>query len=207
MRDERRVVAVDAGGEALDQLDVALAQQPRRRSARLEQRARVRHRRHSTMTDALSRVEAVNVGVGLFADALRDQGAPVIEVDWRPPAGGDDGLRVALTELWGARGDRVQAANAEFVERLEAAAPQAVTVAPAGTVVPGLHDGLLLHSGPPIEWERVCDPQRRALAAAVLFEGWADDREGAARLLERGEIALEPGNDHGHVGPMTGVCS
>jgi hypothetical protein len=159
------------------------------------------------MTEALSHVAAVNVGLGLFADALRDQGAPVVEVDWRPPAGGDERMLAALTTLWGERGDWVRAANAEFVERLEAAAPQAVTVAPAGTVVPGLRDGLLLHSGPPIEWERVCDPQRRALAAAVLFEGWADDRDAAARLLERGEIALEPGNDHGHVGPMTGVCS
>ena len=30
-------------------------------------------------------VEAVNLGLSTFADALRDQGAPVVEVDWRPP--------------------------------------------------------------------------------------------------------------------------
>ncbi len=82
-----------------------------------------------------------------------------------------------------------------------------MTVAPAGAVVPGVRDGLLLHSGPPIAWERVCDPQRRALVAAALFEGWAGSREEAAALLARGEIALEPGNAHDHVGPMTGVCS
>jgi hypothetical protein len=73
--------------------------------------------------------------------------------------------------------------------------------------VPGLRDGLLLHSGPPIEWDRVCDPQRRALTAAAVFEGWASDREDAARRLADGEIALAPGNEHDHVGPMTGVCS
>jgi Protein of unknown function (DUF1116) len=73
--------------------------------------------------------------------------------------------------------------------------------------VPGLRDGLLLHSGPPIGWGRACDPQRRALVAAAVFEGWAGDREGAARMLEAGEIELSPGNDHDHVGPMTGVCS
>ena len=79
-----------------------------------------------------------------------------------------------------------------------------MTVAPAGDVVPRMRDGLLLHSGPPIAWERVCDPQRRALTAAAVFEGWAADREGAERLLAAGEIALEPGNEHDHVGPMTG---
>src|SRR6185503_3378825 len=43
--------------------------------------------------------------------------------------------------------------------------------------------------------------------AAVVFEGWASSREAASALLERGEVTLSPGNEHGHVGPMTGVCS
>ena len=121
-------------------------------------------------------VEAVNVGLSIFADALRDQGAPVVEVDWRPPAGGDPEMLAVLTRLWGVHGDRIAAANAEAVERIEAASPRALTVAPAGEVVPRMRDGLLLHSGPPIAWDRVCDPQRRALLAAAVFEGWAPDR-------------------------------
>jgi hypothetical protein len=149
-------------------------------------------------------VEAVNLGLSTFADALRDQGAPVVDLDWRPPAAELVGV---LTRLWGLYGDRIQAANAEVLERVEAAAPYVVAVAPAGEVVPGLREGLLLHSGPPITWPRVCDPQRRALTAAALFEGWASDREDAERRLAAGEIALEPGNEHDHVGPMTGVCS
>lgn len=159
------------------------------------------------MSGVLEGVEAVNVGLGLFAEALRDQGAPVVDVDWRPPAGGDPELLAVLTRLWGDHGDRVAAANREAAGRIEAASPRAVTVAPAGEVVPGLGDGVLLHSGPPIAWEDVCDPQRRALLAAVAFEGWAGDAEAAERLLAGGEIALEPGNAHDHVGPMTGVCS
>jgi Protein of unknown function (DUF1116) len=66
---------------------------------------------------------------------------------------------------------------------------------------------VLLHSGTAIEWPRVCDPQRRALAAACRFEGWARSADEAGRLLASGEIELAPGNEHGHVGPMTGVCS
>ena len=73
--------------------------------------------------------------------------------------------------------------------------------------MPGLRDGVLLHSGPPITWDRVCDPQRRALLAAVVFEGWAGSREEASALLSRGDVVLAPGNEHDHVGPMTGVCS
>jgi Protein of unknown function (DUF1116) len=153
------------------------------------------------------RIEAVNLGLATFADALREQGAPVVDVDWRPPADGDPAVLAVLERLWGTHGDRVAAANGAVLERLEAVSPCAVGVEPAGAVVPGLGEGILLHSGPPIAFAEVCDPQRRALAAAVVFEGWARSRDEAARMLEAGEIALEPGNAHDHVGPMTGVCS
>jgi hypothetical protein len=157
--------------------------------------------------NVLREVSAVNLGLSTFADAVRAQGAPVVDVDWRPPAAGDADAVALLTRLWGAHGDAIADANRRAVAAIEGASPRAVTVAPARDVVPGIRDGVLLHSGPPITWDRVCDPQRRALLAAVLFEGWAPDRESAAALLERGEIALEPGNEHDHVGPMTGVCS
>jgi hypothetical protein len=153
------------------------------------------------------RVAAVNVGLEAFAQALRDQGAEAVDVDWRPPAGGDAGEVALLEALWGRHGERVEVANAGAVERMERTRPRAVTVARAGEVVPGLEDGVLLHSGPPIAWERVCDPQRRALVAACVLEGWAGERDGAARLLGDGDVRLASGNDHGHVGPMTGVCS
>jgi Protein of unknown function (DUF1116) len=150
---------------------------------------------------------AVNAGLASFGAALRDQGVEAIDVDWRPPAGGDPGAVGVLEQLWGRHGDLVDAANAEAVARIEAARPLAVTVAPAGSVVPGLRGRTLLHAGPPIAWERVCDPQRRALAATCVFEGWAGDRGEAAALLAAGEVALGSGNAHLHVGPMTGVCS
>jgi hypothetical protein len=157
--------------------------------------------------DVFQRVSAVNVGLEAFASAVRDQGAEAVDVDWRPPAGGDEGALALLEALWGRHGERVEAANAGAVERLEGVRPRATTVARAGDVIAGLADGVLLHSGPPVAWERACDPQRRALAAACLLEGWAGDRDGAERLLAGGEVRLESGNEHGHVGPMTGVCS
>ncbi len=158
--------------------------------------------------DVLERVAAVNVGLSTFADALQAQGTPVIDVEWRPPAGGDLATVRALERLWGPHAAVVADANAEAVRRLEASTPRAVTVSPARAVLPVLSSGrTLIHSGTAIEWERVCDPQRRALVAACLFEEWARDRGDAVELLTRGDVALAPGNEHNHVGPMTGVCS
>jgi len=159
--------------------------------------------------DVLRRVAAINVGLAGFAEAIREQGADAIDVDWRPPAGGDAATVALLTRLYGPAGAQVDAANAAAVARIESCQPRAVTVAPARTVLPVLDGGgrTLLHSGPPVGWERICDPQRRALVAACRFEGWAAADEVATRLLAAGEIALQSGNEHGHVGPMTGVCS
>jgi hypothetical protein len=159
------------------------------------------------VTELLRRVAAVNVGLASFGEAVRDQGAEAIDVDWGPPAGGDPTALRVLERLWGRHGDRVEVANREAVARLEATRPCAVGVAPAGHVVPGLQGRMLLHAGPPIAWEQVCDPQRRAMVAACLFEGWAADRDAAALLLGSGAVALAPGNEHDHVGAMTGICS
>ena len=53
-------------------------------------------------------VSAVNIGLPLFAEALAAQDTPVISVDWRPPAGGDEDAIAALTVLWGQHGARVR---------------------------------------------------------------------------------------------------
>jgi hypothetical protein len=158
--------------------------------------------------EVFERVSAVNLGLSGFAEAIRDQGAPAVDVDWRPPADGDPEAVALLTRLWGRHGRAVAEANAAAVARIESARPRAVTVAPAREALPWLSEGRrLLHSGPPIAWDRVCDPQRRAMTAAVLFEGWAPTREAAAELIAEGAVTLGSGNEHGHVGPMTGVCS
>ncbi len=42
---------------------------------------------------------AVNVGLESFRDSLVDQGAEVVQLDWRPPAGGDEKLMALLERL------------------------------------------------------------------------------------------------------------
>jgi hypothetical protein len=41
----------------------------------------------------------------------------------------------------------------------------------------------------------------------VIFEGWADNPQDAEKLLERGEIRMEPNHHHQAVGPMAGTIS
>jgi len=42
---------------------------------------------------------AINVGLESFTESLRAQGAPVIQVDWQPPAGGNERLMAILERM------------------------------------------------------------------------------------------------------------
>src|SRR3954465_3179896 len=101
------------------------------------------------MSDGVfQRVAAVNVGLAAFGQAVRDQGAEAVDVDWRPPAGGDAGTVALLEALWGRQGEGGGGGHGGGVRRSGAARPGAVTVARAGDAIDGLDDGVLLHSGP-----------------------------------------------------------
>ena len=102
---------------------------------------------------------------------------------------------------------RIQAANAEAFNRITAADPVLVDILPAGQVVPGLEDRMVLHSGPPVDWEQMCGAQRGAVAAMVMFEGWANDFAQADELLSRADIKLDSNHHHGAVGPMAGTIT
>ena len=101
----------------------------------------------------------------------------------------------------------IEQANETAVERMMSARPILKTVATAREVIPGMRDNLLLHAGPPINWERASGPMQGAIAGALIFEGLADDWQSAEALVTSGEVELEPCHEHGAVGPMAGVTS
>ncbi|MGH3183393.1 MAG: hypothetical protein ACRDOE_16035, partial [Streptosporangiaceae bacterium] len=148
------------------------------------------------------RVGVVNVGLSLFADAIREQGAPVISVDWRVPAGGQPAAIAALSRLYGIYAERIEAANAEVLRRLDQSSPLLVGVTTVAEAVPALADRTLLHCGPAIGYSDAPDPLRRSMRAAAVAEGWANSLEQAGALLTRGEIRLAPANAHRVVVPM-----
>lgn len=144
-------------------------------------------------------IQVVNLGLRAFADAVAAQGAEVVHVDARPPAHGDPVLVRALTDLY--RADQ-ESANAEVLRRLDQEVPYVVDVRPAKDVVPGMGDRMILHAGPPIAWDAVCDPLRRSMRASVVAEGWADDLAGAERMLAAGEVDVAAANEHDTVVPL-----
>jgi hypothetical protein len=101
----------------------------------------------------------------------------------------------------------IAAANQEALRRLLAAQPVLVGTARARDVIPGMHDRLVLHAGPPITWDRASGPLRGAVIGGLLFEGLAQTEDEAVRLVERGEVQLEPTHHHATVGPMAGVTT
>lgn len=148
-------------------------------------------------------VTVVNAGLGLFADAVAQQGRPVAQVDWRIPGGGDPGIVAALRRTFGPHAEVIDRANAEVFQRLDRGAPHLVDVAPAREVIPVLASGrVLLHCGPGIDVGRATDPLRRSMRAAICAEGWAQTPAEADRLLIEGAVRLEPANRHGAVVPM-----
>ena len=44
---------------------------------------------------------AINVGLESFTESLTAQDAPVIQVDWQPPAGGNEKLMAILERMKG----------------------------------------------------------------------------------------------------------
>lgn len=148
----------------------------------------------------------VNVGVESFAEPPAARGARVVTLDWRPPAAGDAGLGAKLAGL--VDEPAIEEANAVTVERMLAARPLWVDVAPAGEALPEmLEERILLHAGPPIAWEDMCGPMRAAVVGAILLEGWATTPEDADRLAGSGAIRFDPCHHHDAVGPMAGIIS
>src|SRR5215469_15529704 len=148
-----------------------------------------------------ARVGVVNVGLPLFGDAIREQGAPVVSVDWRVPAGGEPAAVAALGRLYGIHAERVEAANAEVLRRLDQGSPLLVGVSTVAAAVPSLPDRTLLHCGPAIGYADAPDPLRRSMRAAAVAEGWADSLEQAGVRLAGQEIGLAPANEHRVVVP------
>lgn len=102
---------------------------------------------------------------------------------------------------------KIEKANEEATRRLIQGEPVLVDIAPAGEVIPGMQGRMITHSGPPIEWPRMCGAQKGAIIGQVLYEGWAKTVDEAKAMLEKGAIRLEPNHHHQTVGPMAGTIS
>ncbi len=146
-------------------------------------------------------ISVVNVGLTTMAEPMEAQDVPVIDVDWKPPMEGVVRLRVTKS------GVDIDDANAEVVGRIKKGRAVLVGMGIARDVIPGMHDRMILHAGPPIEWERMCGPTRGAVMGALIYEGIARDEKEAEEIAASGEIEYSPCHHHHTVGPMAGIVS
>lgn len=152
------------------------------------------------------KLAVINVGVPLFYNDLLKQGVDVVNLEWKPPAGGNPQLVAALDQLDEFR-TKVDEGNAEAFKRINEAHPYLEGLGRAKDVIPGMGERMLLHAGPPIEWARMSGPVRGAVIGAILYEGWADTPEEAEKIASSEGITYSPCHEHDTVGPMAGLVS
>jgi len=70
----------------------------------------------------------------------------------------------------------------------------------------GIDGCVALHAGPPLTGPP-CRPIANSIAAAAVFEGWADTLESALRMVATGEIELRAAQDEGAVVPLAAVLT
>ena len=102
---------------------------------------------------------------------------------------------------------KIETANAETLKRMLAGDPVLVDCIPAGQAIPDLENNMILHSGPPIDWARMCGPMRGAVTGIAVFEGWATSLQDAETKAGSGTYQFSPNHHYGAVGPMTGMTT
>ncbi|HVV61686.1 MAG TPA: DUF1116 domain-containing protein [Pseudolabrys sp.] len=103
--------------------------------------------------------------------------------------------------------EKIELANKETVRRILQGEPVLIDVQPAGEVIKGLGENMILHAGPPITWDRMCGPMRGAICGIAVFEGWAKDLAEAEAAAAGGKYQFHPNHHFGAVGPMTGMTT
>lgn len=99
-------------------------------------------------------------------------------------------------------------ANKAVIDKITGSAPFLVDVVPAKEKIKELNDGkVLLHAGPPIEWNDMTGPMQGSCIGASIYEGWASNEEEAEKQLAGGEVKFIPCHHVNAVGPMGGITS
>lgn len=150
----------------------------------------------------------INIGLKSFADVAEKFGCQVVQFNWQPPAGGNIQLIKALNFLNKSQTVDIDEANRKVIAKVVAAAPIIRDNVLAKTVIKELNDGkVILHAGPPIQYQDMPNTVQGSCVGAVLFEKWATDETSARALLESGEIKFMPCHHVNAVGPMGGITT
>ena len=152
------------------------------------------------------KINAVNVGTGIFHTGMREQNVAAVQGNWRPPV---DAKLIKLLRKCDETGlsAKIDEANQRVYHALLDADPVWVAIRPAREVVPGMDQKIVLHSGPDCTFEELSSIHRKGVVGAALHEKWAVSREDAEDKFRRNEIKLGACNDHATVGAGAGILS
>lgn len=154
------------------------------------------------------RPKVINIGLKSFAEVVESFGCDVVQYDWMPPAGGNVELIKVLNFLRNYEEFAIDEANRSVIAKVVASQPVIKDVVPAKSVIKELNEGkVILHAGPPIQYENMPDPVQGSCVGAALFEGWAQTEEEARKILGSGEVTFIPCHHVNAVGPMGGITS
>ena len=151
------------------------------------------------------KLNTVALGVKSFSDNIHACGGSVVDLKWQPPCFAEPEDAMILAKL--IDNEKIKKANEIALNKYLNAQPVLTKICLASEAIPDFSGRQLLHSGPPIDFENMCGPMQGAVCGAIVYEGWAEDIEGARNLVINGQIKLSPCHHHHAVGPMSGVIS
>lgn len=101
----------------------------------------------------------------------------------------------------------IDKANSEVIRKIQESRVFLTDIVKASEVIKFLSKKNILHSGPPIEWENMCETMRSSICGAIVYEGWTSNLEDAQKLADSGRIAFSSAHGHSALGPMAGIIS
>lgn len=148
-------------------------------------------------------LQVINTGLASFRDNIESSGAEVIQVSWKPSVD----VKKEDAGIMEVNKAKIDEANKKVLEIILTGKPVLTGMSTAIEVIPGMKKDLILHSGPPITWDRMCGPTRGAIIGALIYEGLAGTVEESEKLAASGKISYAPCHEHASVGPMAGIIS
>ncbi|MCR3905440.1 MAG: DUF1116 domain-containing protein [Tenericutes bacterium] len=151
-------------------------------------------------------LRVVNIGSPSFKKDYDTQNIDYVHLEWKPPASGNIKLIKLLDQIYPMK-ELIEKANEEVVEKIKTAEAKLIGVQKAIDVIPKMTNHTILHSGPPIKFDKMAGPMRGAIIGALIYEGLAKDQDEATKLAKSGKIIFDSAHHHQAVGPMAGVIS
>lgn len=147
----------------------------------------------------------INIGVMPFAQGIKDQGNEVIHLSWKPPV--DAKLRRMINTMDPCLKEKINRSNSEAVEILNKAEGHWVGLEKAIKAIPGFKENMIMHSGPPIDWDHMIGVQKRGVCYGAIHAGLAKTVEEADAMVRAREIELASCNDHYAIGAAAGIVT